>query len=452
MKRSDSLQGDLVGGITSAVITLPVAIACGLLAFSSLGPGYTSMAAKAGIYGAILASIAGALTGSAPTQITAPKLSLSMILAVLVGSLVQTPPLPGSASEQIPLILTLVFTAVFMAGLVQLLFGVFRIGHLVKFIPFSVIHGYLNAIAFLIIFNQAQFFIGTGDVSVNALLKGDLFVQSPTVIVASCTVLIMVVCGKFVPTLSGSLPALLFGAILHLILKNYVAPGSLGLTIGDIPVGLPQIEFVEVGQLAQVSILLQNLPKLIGSALSMALLSSISTLLCVVIVDSMSPKRLCGNKELVSIGICNMLLGGMGGLVSAGSASRTAINIEMGARSRLSSVVHGLFLLLVVTLLGPVVGKIPLSVVAAILIVTAVQMIVKSTKEFGWGRLMEAGERWEFFNNLLVVSSVVVVALFYNLITALFAGIICSFLLFASTISKNTIKRVCHVEVFRSGK
>lgn len=452
MKQSASLQGDLVGGITSAVITLPVAIACGLLAFSALGAGYTSMAAKAGIYGAVFASIAGALTGSAPTQITGPKLSLTMILAVLVGSMVQMPPLPGPPSEQIPLILTLVFTAVFMAGLVQLLLGVFRIGHLIKYIPFSVLHGYLNAIALLIILTQVRFFIGTDALSVKALLHGELLMQLPTVIVAVSTVLIMVVCARFIPTLSGALPALLLGTILHLTLQKYVAPATLGLTIGHIPVGLPQVEFVELGQMAQVSIFLQNLPRLIGPALSMALLSSISTLLCVVIVDSMHQSRHGGNRELVSVGVCNMLLGGMGGLVCAGSASRTAINIEMGARSRLSAVVHGLFLLLVVTLLGPVVGKIPLSVVAAILMVTAVQMIMKSHREMGWKSLREAGDHRELFNNMLVVTLMVVLALFYNLITALFAGVVVASVLFTSTISKNIIRRICYGDSVHSKK
>ena len=332
MKTSSSLQGDLIGGITSAVISLPVAIACGLLAFAPLGPEYTSMGAKAGLYGAIFASIIGVLIGCAPTQITVPKLSLTMIFAALVSSLCQLPPGAGPASEQIPMILTLAFTSIFMAGLLQLLFGVFRIGHLIKYIPFSVISGYINAIAVLILISQLKFFFGSGDISVNTLLTGNLVIQPPTLIVAVFTVMIMVSFDKFFPALSGSLPALLLGSALHLILTNYVEPSSLGQTIGHIPIGLPQLEFIKAEKLTQFSILINNFPRLIGPAMSMALLASMSTLLCVVIADSISHSHHDGNKALIGIGISNMLLGGFGGLISAGSASRPAINIGVWCR------------------------------------------------------------------------------------------------------------------------
>lgn len=452
MKTSLRLQGDIVGGITSAVITLPIAIASGLLAFSPLGPGYAALGATAGLYGAVLASIAAVFFGSTPTQITGPKLSIAIILTALISDLMQNPTLAGEAGPGIPIILSLTFGAIFLAGLFQLLFGLLRGGHLIKYIPYPVIAGYLGGVAILILTSQIDNFIGTDTTQLLNSFPHALFtIQPATLLISVLTVLIMVFSPRLFPGLSSSLPALLVGTIIHIILGRYLSPASLGPTIGHIPLGLPKAaEFMDLRDLADPTVLREQLPLIIGPALSMALLGAMASLMGVLVVESVTNARYNGNRELVGLGVGNLLSAFFGGLISAGSTSRTMINIEAGGSTKLSGIVHCLCLLLVVALLGPVVSMIPLSVIAGILMVAAVRMIRNASNELGWHKSNQRQYRKEMSFNLPVMVLVMATVVLYDLVLALALGLILSLILFMVSESRKIVKGVYYGDMMHS--
>lgn len=445
------LRGDIVGGVTSAVITLPVALACGVLVFSPLGSGFTALGATAGLYGAIFASIAAVLFGSTPTQITGPKLSIAVILAALVSSLCRNPSFSGPAGPDASLIITIVFSAVFLSGILQLLFGLFRVGHLFKYIPYSVISGYLNGVAVLVIISQIGNFLGSDGFNLKeSLFNGTLSIKPGTLFVSIVTVLVLLFGARLVPRLPASLLALVLGTGLHGLLKNFFGQ-SLGPHIGTIPQGLPlPTELLEIKSLAAMPNFYEYLAIIAPSVISMAVLGSLASLLGVLLVESLTNDRYNGNRELVGLGIGNLLAASFGGLVSAGSTSRTMVNLEVGGRTRASGLVHGLCLLLVVTVLGPLVGRVPLSVIAAVLMVTSCRMIQKACKELGWQKSSQGHYRQDMISNLLVMALVTVTAVFYDLIIALVAGLILASILFIAGESRRVVKRVYYGNMVHS--
>ena len=334
---AQTLRGDVFGGVTSAVVGLPVALAFGVA--SGLG-------ALAGIYGAIAVGFFAAVFGGTRSQISGPTGPMAVVMAVIVASHADN--LAGA------------FTIVILAGLLQILLGVLRIGRFVAFTPYSVISGFMSGIGIIIILLQSLPFLGApvapgGPMGAVRALPGAVADANLSALaIAAITLLVGVLwpkrLGKFLPATLG---ALIAGTLL----------GVLWLTgtpvIGDVPTGLPGVRLPELS----VGILVNA----VQPALIIALLGSIDSLLTSLVADSMTRTRHNPNRELVGQGIGNIAAGLVWGLPGAGATLGTVVNIRAGGRTQVSGAIRAGILLALVLGLGRYVEAIPHAVLAGIL-------------------------------------------------------------------------------------
>ena len=380
-----TFRGDVFGGITAAVVGLPVALAFGVA--SGLG-------ALAGIYGAIAVGFFAAVFGGTRSQISGPTGPMAVAMAVVVTT---------HASN-----IAEAFTIAIMAGLIQILLGVFRIGRFVAFTPYSVISGFMSGIGVIIILLQTLPFMGwavsTGGPlgAVRSWPEVILGINFEALAIASVTLVVGVLwpkpLRKYMPS---TLAALIAGTLL----------GVLWLTntpvIGDVPTGLP------MPRLPDLSI--HTLTNAVQPALTIALLGSIDSLLTSLIADSLTRTRHNANRELVGQGIGNMMAGFVWGLPGAGATMGTVVNIRAGGRTRMSGVLRAGILLALVMGLGKYVEAIPHAVLAGILM------------KVGWDII-----DWRFLTrlhhvqreHLLVMLITMGLTVFLDLVTAVAIGLI----------------------------
>ena len=332
-----TLRGDVFGGLTSAVVALPLALAFGVA--SGLG-------AIAGLYGAVAVGFFAAVFGGTKTVISGPTGPMAVAMAVVISS----------HADSIEHALTIVV----MAGVIQILLGVARVGRLVSYTPYSVISGFMSGIGVIIMVIQTLPFIGL-PVTEGGPLKtirqwpdalGDINVSA--LAVAAVTLAVGLAWPSrlrdFVPAAVAALAA---GTLLSVLWLDDTP------VIGDVPTGLPEMNLPTVS----ASGLLADLQP----ALTIALLGAIDTLLTALIADSLTRDRHNPNRELIGQGLGNAFAGIFGGVPGAGATMGTVVNIRAGARTRAAGAVCALILLALALGLGRYVESIPHAVLAGIL-------------------------------------------------------------------------------------
>ena len=317
-----TFRGDLFGGVTAAVVGLPVALAFGVA--SGLG-------AIAGMYGAIAVGFFAAVFGGTRSQISGPTGPMTIAMAVVVANHA------GSLAEA--------FTIAIMAGLIQILLGVLRIGRFVAYTPYSVISGFMSGIGIIIILLQTLPFLGSAVVSggpVGSILAWPDAIRDINLsafAIASLTLAVGVLWpSRLAKYLPPTLAALASGTLLSVLWLTQTP------VIGEVPAGLPDIRIpvLSPGFLVQA----------VQPALIIALLGSIDSLLTSLIADSMTRTRHDPNRELVGQGIGNTIAGLIGGLPGAGATMGTVVNLRAGGRTQVSGVLRAAILLALVLGLG----------------------------------------------------------------------------------------------------
>lgn len=368
-----TLSGDLAGGLSAAVIALPLALGFGVISFAPLND--PAGGALAGLYGAIFTGIFAAIFGGTPSQVTGPTGPMTIVTTSIVVHVMQYDTTHGHAGEMVH-VLVLVFMTGMLGGIFQIAFGVLRLGTLIKFIPYPVVAGFMNGIAVIIFLGQVKPFLGLpADATLDVL-----DVRWPVAAAAATTVVVIVATTKLLPKLPAGLMGLALGTGSFFLYAWFFDPALLvfednAFIVGRIPRALPTPHYVLdiFGVIAGLD--LDVLAVIVPPALALAVLGAIDSLLTSLVADVATESRHDSNRELVGQGIGNMVASAFGGLSGAGATVRTLVNVENGGRSRISGVVHGVALLLVLVVLGPAAGWIPMSVLAGILVVTAVNMV-----------------------------------------------------------------------------
>ena len=333
----DTFRGDLFGGITAAVVGLPVALAFGVA---------SGMGAAAGLYGAIGVGLFAALFGGTRSQISGPTAPMTVAMAVIITEHA------SSMSEAL--------VVVMMGGFLQILLGVLRIGRYVAYTPHVVISGFMSGIGLIVMLIQALPFIGApaapggvvGTIGVLSDAIGDI--NYSAFAIAFVTLAVGVLWPKALSRIvPGTLVALVAGTLLSVLWFTEVP------VIGNIPSGLPDILLVPPAG--------DFLLRAIEPALILALLGSVDSLLTSLIADSLTGTRHRADQELVGQGIGNMVAGLIGGLPGAGATMGTVTNIRAGGTTRLSGAIRAIILLGLLMGLGWVVEPIPHAVLAGIL-------------------------------------------------------------------------------------
>lgn len=308
-----NLRGDLYGGVTAAVVALPLALAFGVA--SGAGP-------VAGIYGAIFVGFFAALFGGTPSQISGPTGPMTVVMAAVVTQYAHEP--------------ALAFTVVMLAGLLQIAFGVARLGRYINLMPYPVLSGFMTGIGCIIIILQLGPLFGHFNPPggpLTALGALPSVVLSPQAHAFAVGLAALAVCillpTKIARLVPPALVALTVGIGLSLTLFGD-AP-----ILGDIPTGLPKPQLPTLGLAALLG--------MIKSAFIIALLGSIDSLLTSLIADNIIRTQHDSDRELIGQGIGNTIAGLMGAIPGAGATMRTVVNVRAGGRTPISGMVHGCF-------------------------------------------------------------------------------------------------------------
>ena len=343
-----AFQKDLISGIIVGIIAIPLGMAFAIA--SGVKPEY-------GIYTTIIAGILISLFGGSKFQIGGPTGAFIPILFGIVMTY---------GYENL-------LVAGFMAGIILVLMGVFKLGSLIKYIPRPVTIGFTTGIAITIFTGQMANFLGlTGIEKKESFLANmaEIIHQLNTVnILSVVTAVICLITMIITPKLFPKVPGALIGLLVSTIVAAFFYPGqvqTIGTAYGEISNSLPTISIPHVD--------LTIIQQLIGPAFVIALLGGIESLLSAVVADGMTNTRHNSNKELIGQGIANMVTPLFGGIPATGAIARTATNIKNGAVSPLSGVIHGIVVLLVLMIFAPYASHIPLASLAPVLMIVAWNM------------------------------------------------------------------------------
>jgi len=339
---------DLTAGLTVGLVALPLAMAFGIS--SGVTP-------QAGIYTAVIAGFLISALGGSRTQIGGPTGAFVVVIAAIIAR-------HGLSG---------LLMVTMMAGVILVFLGVTGLGNAVKFIPRPVIIGFTNGIAVLIASTQIKDFLGirAQGAAPSEFIERMRYLwehlgnsSAVTIILAACSLLIILT----FPRLTRKVP----GSIIALVLATACVPlfsipvETIGSKFGGIPTGLPKMQLPEL----RFDLVIPLLP----SAVTVALLAAIESLLSAVVADSMSGDRHNSNVELVAQGVANLTVPLFGGIPVTGAIARTATNIRSGARSPFAGMIHALTLLAIILFAAPLARFIPLGTLAAVLFVVAYNM------------------------------------------------------------------------------
>ncbi|EKV02528.1 sulfate permease-like transporter, MFS superfamily [Leptolyngbya sp. PCC 7375] len=386
-----NLRGDLFGGVTAAVIALPMALAFGVAS----GAG-----AASGLWGAVLVGFFAALFGGTPTLISEPTGPMTVVMTAVIAHLVAADPENGMA---------MAFTVVMMAGVFQIIFGALRLGKYVTMMPYTVISGFMSGIGIILVILQLAPFLGQASPSggvvgtLQAIPELLANIQPEETMLAAVSVaIILFMPARLKRLVPPQLVALIGGTILSLVLF----PDLDIRRIGEIPMGFPQMQVPTFSP--------DQLQLMFVDAAVLGMLGCIDALLTSVVADSLTRTDHNSNKELIGQGIGNLVSGLFGGIAGAGATMGTVVNIQTGGRTALSGLTRAFVLLVVILGAANLAATIPLAVLAGIALKVGIDII-------DWGFLKRAHQI--SVKGALIMYGVILLTVLVDLIAAVGIGV-----------------------------
>lgn len=402
----NNLRGDLLGGLTAAIVALPLALAFGV----SSGAG-----AITGLYGAIFVGFFAALFGGTPSQITGPTGPMTVIMATVFSTLIAKNPDVG---------VEMAFTVVMLGGLFQVLFGILQLGKYIVLIPYAVISGFMSGIGIIIIFIQIGPFLGhRGSASVvESLSKIPDFLSNLNPAAAALGIITLIILFLTPRRVSSVIPSPLLALLIGTLISVFFLGDSNLILIGEIPTGLPKPQ-LPVFTFEQLNTMLVN-------GLMLGALGSIDSLLTSLVADNITRTNHDSDRELIGQGIGNIMSGLFGGLPGAGATMRTVVNVHAGGRTALSGIFHSVILLITLLWAGKLTEVIPQTILAGILLKVGIDII-------DWGFLKRAHKL--SLKAAGIMYSVLLLTVFVDLVTAVAVGVFMANLL--------TVKRLSDLQL-----
>ena len=404
----NNLRGDIYGGLTAAVVALPLALAMGVA--SGAGP-------IAGIYGAIFVGFFAAIFGGTPAQVSGPTGPMTVVMALIFTqytALFPNDPETGAA---------LAFTVVMMGGLFQILFGFLRIGKFIEFVPHPVVSGFMSGIGVIIILIQIGPLLGhtSSAKPLDAVqMMPEFFsnIHSASLTLALIALIIVFGVPKFLPKLNKMVPSPLLALLAGTLAYIFIYKDSGSPILGDIPTGFPHPQLP--------TIMLQYLPDMIKSALILAALGSIDSLLTSLVADNVTRTYHKSDRELIGQGIGNTIAGLFGGLPGAGATMRTVVNVKAGGLTPISGALHAVILLVIVLGADELASTIPKAVLAGILVKVGTDII-------DWDYLKRLGIAPKA--GITMMMTVLLMTVFIDLIIAVATGMVMAAMVFMKRMS-----------------
>jgi len=416
------------------LVALPASIAFGVAVFAPFGPAAAGQGALAGMLGATAIGIVAPLFGGTDRLISAPCAPAAAVMAAF--ALQATTSAGGASPERV---VTLMALVALLSGGLQLLFGAVGGGTLIKYIPWPVVTGYLSGVGIVILLKQLPGLFGLPrGTHLLAGLRSPGLWQGPGLVVGLVTIVVMVLA----PRLTKAVPAAILGLAAGVATYFGLAltrPGMLSLqgnamVIGPIG-GTGESAFSLIGArwAGILAVKPADLALLLVPALTLAVLLSIDTLKTCLVVDSLTRSRHDSNREMLGQGLANVASALVGGIPGAGTSGATLVNLASGGKTRLSSVLEGVFALVAFLALGRFVAWAPIAALSGILIVVAFRMLDRSSLRL----LRQRSTLLDF----VVVATVVAVAVSVDLITASGVGVALAIVLFIRDQAKSSVIR-----------
>lgn len=404
------------------LVALPSAIAFGVTIFSPLGATFGAQGALAGMLGVTILGFVAATFGGTQRLISAPCAPAAAILTAV------TIELSRQAIEPSAIVISL-FLIALTCGLIQIAFGLLQIGKLIRFMPYTVVSGYLSGVGLIIVISQLPKWLSLprGIKLIDGIWQPHLW-QITSIAIGIATALTMVLAPKFSKRIPAVIQGLLAGVLVYWLLAWSAFPELRSLENNSFIIGPLAADPAALFNNLQQSLgqlLHPNLPPLeqiIIPALTLAILLSIDTLKTCVVLDALTGSRHNSNRELIGQGLGNLSASLLGGTPGAGTMGATLVNKASGGTTRLSGVFQGLWSLIAILVLTPLIAWVPIASLAALLVVIGVKMI-------DWKSLAFARSK-ETFVDFVVILAVVVVANTVGLIAASGLGVGLAILLF----------------------
>jgi len=464
VKLVQNLKGDVLGALAALLVSLPLSMTIGVIAFAPLGKEYAVSGALAGVYGAAILSLCSALFGARTMLVSGPRAASALIVASLITNLLLSEELYFPTGQTIPYVISISFYAIFLAGILQFLIGFFRIGNLVKFIPYPVVSAFINSSALLIISGQIWILLDIRKES-NFIEEDTFFnllfrlneVRPLSVVPALITIVVMVVIAKRFRFLPASLMGLCAGTAVFYAMKQFLGGVDIGATMGNFATNssivdtaretasfssLPMTQFTNMfPSLFAGGDVIVVLSIVIPAALALSALSSLDTVVSSSSVDEISDTRTDINRELTGQGTGNMVAALFGGIIGSGGLVRTKPAFDAGGRTALLVLLSSGFMLVAVYLFADMINFIPRTVVSAVIFVLGFQIFDR----WSFVILKSCCSRDVFrktgtFLDAMIILLVVTVALSFDLIAAVGIGVLVSVIVFVSRMSRSLIR------------
>lgn len=407
---------DLIAGMIVAVVAIPLAIAFGIS--SGVGP-------TEGLVTAIIAGFIISALGGSKVQIGGP----TGAFIVIIYGIIQQHGLTG------------LLIATIMAGILLILMGLFKLGNVIKFVPYPVIVGFTAGIAVTIFSTQMNDLFGMGiqDAPADFIHKWICYFQHWRDInwwafaIGAVSLLIIIFSGKISKKIPGSLLAIVLMTLVVWLLRKYAGVDSI-TTIGDLyalPTGMPAPHLPAL-ELAEGQTLIRLIQDLFPAAFTIAMLGAIESLLSAMVADGVIGDKHNSNTELIAQGVANVVTPFFGGIPATGAIARTMANINNGGRTPVAGMVHALLLLLVLLCFGPLVGMIPMACLAGVLIIVSYNMS-------GWREVIALSKAPK--SDFIVMLVTFVLTVIFDLTIAIEIGLLLAIILFLKRTNEATVIR-----------
>lgn len=449
-----SLKGEITGGLTAALISLPLSIGYGLFAFDPLGDRFATYAIAAGLLSAIIVPVCALLLGANSAAILSPRSVPTFLVNAMVLNFVSTGVLSATGDPHFTM--ALLFLIMVLSGLFQVGFAVLGLGSLAKYIPHPVIAGFQNGAAILLVTSQIDALLGMR-IHVPLLeIPANLgSIQPLTLILGLATVAVILQGKRITKRIPANVVGLTFCVTAYYALFAGGFQMSLGPIVGETRLALPGPELLsEIAGLVTDPSRLQGYGLLIVLwAFSLATVTSLDALLCLKVVEGVARQRMDSAGTMVRLGIGNTVAAALAAIPSSVNLASSQANIAAGGRGRLSSIVTVVALVLFALAGGLFVALLPRVAIAALLTVTGIGLFDRWTLQL-LKRLFsgDKARRRMFLTDLLVIVLVAAVAVGVNLVLAVAIGIAVSVLSFVTRMSRSVIRRRYTGEMVNSRK
>ena len=462
--RAKAWRGAAAGAVTTALVQMPFDAIYGTIAFAALGPRHAPLAVASALVGSIVAHVVATLAGSRHL-ILGPRPATTLLVAGLVATLLAHPALhDASGAPNLPLLLALVALGLGVAGALQLVFGLLKLGNLTKYLPYPVRAGFLNGVGALLVLGGLPLMFGLPAVSdpfdLHPLLatfeRGVPWAALAVGLVTIAATLRPPRIGPFAPP--GPLVGLVAGIALHQLLLFAFPAAPLSATLSSVAPSLPGLDVLGAWGRVFTEAPLRGLGiTLLGFAFAVALLATLDTFLVMSVMDGVMRTRRDGNRELIAQGLSNIAAALVGGQPSAPAIGRSLVNLQAGGRSQASIWLYAGLVAATVWLAPNLLHVIPMSALGGALIVAGWQLVDDWSRRVprqllrrsGDGAL-DARQRRTLRENYTVMLLVAGTLVFVGLAEGIVVGVIAAMLLFVRSNARALVRSVARGNLRRS--